>query len=571
MNDQIYGYTYTSIHTYICALKCRARFTMLMDETYGSEYLFGNTTRAFGRAMTAATLRLLLLSLVSPSRNTIVLYFLGIPFDRAVKWHSIFGRLMVVCMYIHVIAMLIGGTEEGMTYKTGKDGEYFTNAFGITEMRQVKWNSKFTLYGSGTNLACGVIAFVFWNLLVLSSLPYVRRKLFETFYFLHFNFMFIANVMTVFHARAQVIPFIAPAFVLLYIDFSIRIVSKLNKVKATEVSVIGDNIVKLVLQVDNFPMNAFQFHPGSYVWLSCNLKSVGKDGNDNVNTKTIPYKKVDSGDKQVEMTVTTTSSIEGSTTTDDATAGVTATGKINTIDKALVADIFTSVKVPGGPPAGLPSWLFFHPITVTSYNEDSRAITLYIKAFGDGKSEWSGQLLAAANLIASHRLDMSDVSFHVGGPNGSLMIKEPLNSLDRVILISGGIGCTPMCAILEGLLKENYTGKVNFIWSTRTIAEIQAFKSLFSLCNGKSNFSISIYYTGKSDDDIEKSILGGSDTGYKVLSGRPNLEELSLSKGETTGVLCCGPEAMMINVGNYAVTQQHAGMSVLYHRETFEF
>ena len=53
---------------------------------------------------------------------------------------------------------------------------------------------------------------------------------------------------------------------------------------------------------------------------------------------------------------------------------------------------------------------------------------------------------------------MEDIGFHVGGPNGSLMIKEPLETLDRVLLFSGGIGCTPMVALLEDLLNKDYKG-----------------------------------------------------------------------------------------------------------------
>jgi len=130
-----------------------ARYTSLMNDTYGTEFFFGNKTRAFGKAMSQATLRLLLLSLISPNRNTIMIWFLGIPFERALKYHKMAGRLMIVCMWIHFIAMLIGGTEEGVTRVTSSTGGYSTNAYGGPVLRQVKWDSIFTLYGSGTNLA----------------------------------------------------------------------------------------------------------------------------------------------------------------------------------------------------------------------------------------------------------------------------------------------------------------------------------------------------------------------------------------------------------------------------------
>ena len=174
------------------AFSVGVRYADLMHSTDGEEYIDpnGNRIRAFGRAMSQATIRLLMLSVVSPSRNTIATWLIGIPFERAVMYHKMFGRAMMVCFYVHVICMIIGGTEA----------------------KNVKWSNKFSLLGTGTNLWCGVVAFVFWNLLVLMSLPYFRRKLFDGFYWIHLNLFFVAQTMTVFHARAVVLPYglIAP-------------------------------------------------------------------------------------------------------------------------------------------------------------------------------------------------------------------------------------------------------------------------------------------------------------------------------------------------------------------------
>ena len=78
--------------------------------------------------------------------------------------------------------------------------------------------------------------------------------------------------MTIFHARTAAMVWIAPAFVLTYIDVSIRAIAKFSAVTPRKVEVIGDNITKLVLSVDSFPRLFFHYHAGSYVWLSCNLR-----------------------------------------------------------------------------------------------------------------------------------------------------------------------------------------------------------------------------------------------------------------------------------------------------------
>jgi len=51
--------------------------------------------------------------------------------------------------------MLIGGTEKGIELRTHSDGTYKQNAFGYPDYSQVKWNDRFVLWGTGTNLACG--------------------------------------------------------------------------------------------------------------------------------------------------------------------------------------------------------------------------------------------------------------------------------------------------------------------------------------------------------------------------------------------------------------------------------
>jgi len=519
-----------------------ARYRDLMDTTWGFEYYIGNKSRAFGRAMSAATLRLLLLTFVSSSRNTIINYFLGIPFERAVKWHKMLGRLQVVCMWIHMAAMLYGGTEVGYTWYTKS-----RNA-----LVQVQWGNSLNMYGSGTNLFAGPIALFFWTMLLLLSMPYFRRKMLETFYFTHINLFFAANIFTVFHARAQVIPYLIPAALLFYIDASIRVVAKMTAVTPVELKVIGDNMVKLVLRQTGFPLPFFKFHAGSYIWLSCNMrKKLTADGSPVAPTAT-----------PSAVTVTPQGDGDGKYTSvaDDAVKA----------DQIELEGIFSAIKVPGGPPSGLPSWIWFHPITVASYDEATGAITLFIKAFGEGKTEWSGQLLAAAKLVESGHVTLDDIGFHIGGPNGDLMIKEPLESLDQVVMVSGGIGCTPMVAILEDLVKKKFAGKVDFIWSTRSSSELDCFRELFAKCAPFDKFNVQVFFTGKIDAENASMPVAGP--GFHITTGRPDLAKLIEVQGkDTCGVLCCGPEALMYAVEGIAVDGQRAGKNILFHRETFEF
>jgi predicted ferric reductase len=211
--------------------------------------------------------------------------------------------------------------------------------------------------------------------------------------------------------------------------------------------------------------------------------------------------------------------------------------------------------------------MFFHPITVSSFDELSGEITIYVKSFGEGTSQWSGQLLAAAKLVQSGALTLKDIGLHVGGPNGGLMIKEPLEDLNQIIMISGGIGCTPMCAILEHLAKEKYPGVVDFLWSTRSTAELDAFRPLFAKCAGMDNFHVNVHFTGKKDSEVP--VPGGP--GFILKQGRPDIEKIVVDKNHVVGVMCCGPDAMMNSTEAYVYDKQGEGFKMIFHKETFEF
>jgi len=112
--------------------------------------------------------------------------------------------------------MLYGGTELGYAW--------YTKNHNVPEQVQLK--NTLNMYGAGTNLFAGPIAMFFWLLLVVAALPYFRRHMLEAFYFTHINLFFAANIFTVFHARAQVVPYLVPAALLFYIDASIRVLAK---------------------------------------------------------------------------------------------------------------------------------------------------------------------------------------------------------------------------------------------------------------------------------------------------------------------------------------------------------
>jgi hypothetical protein len=158
-----------------------------------------------------------------------------------------------------------------------------------------------------------------------------------------------------------------------YIDFGLRILCKMAPATIKSMEPIGDEVVKVVINQKGYPQPGFDHHAGSYIWLAI------------------------SGQR-----------------------------------KADGSKIIPNAPVMGGPP--LPSWLLFHPLTVSSYDEASHDLTLFIKSMG--KDEWSGHVLACAHDIRAGKLTLEEVTCYVGGPNGALMF-EHVEDYDHVVLVAG--------------------------------------------------------------------------------------------------------------------------------------
>ena len=175
---------------------------------------------------------------------------------------------------------------------------------------------------------------------------------------------------------------------------------------------------------------------------------------------------------------------------------------------------------------------------------------------------------------------------HVGGPHGVLQV-EPAD-VDHVVLVSGGIGVTPMVAILEDLLRKiragTFKGKVTFIWSTRTVSEINAFAYILGQCTGfGAVVDIRIHYTGALKSDKESGALPHLSpdiraannvtikTGRILLEGDATLMPTVDKKAtEKVGVFVCGPLALSMQAESFVNKSQSSGYHFYLHKETFE-
>lgn len=144
-----------------------------------------------------------------------------------------------------------------------------------------------------------------------------------------------------------------------------------------------------------------------------------------------------------------------------------------------------------------------HPFSVSSHLPDGR-FTCHIKNMG--AATWTGRLATAAR---EGRLSLSEAQ--VDGPFGRLA--PALSHAGRVvILVSGGVGVTPMLNLLQHFTEEPELlppgSRVVFVWSVRFANQVEPFADTLQGINvaaASMPISIRIFETGRRP---EKNING---------------------------------------------------------------
>ena len=159
------------------------------------------------------------------SRTSVWVLVFGIPFERAIKWHRLFGKLFIISVYLHLLVVL---------WRYG--GSVLTS--------QIQWgpskDAPYPLYGLISGVAITLIA--------LTSFNAVRRKSYEVFYFSHLPLLMIISVSAILHAPgSEYRGPVAVAFALWAFDRVVgRCFLRTHKVVKTEVEVHEyKNLVKI--------------------------------------------------------------------------------------------------------------------------------------------------------------------------------------------------------------------------------------------------------------------------------------------------------------------------------------
>ncbi|KAJ9463795.1 Ferric reduction oxidase 7 [Diplonema papillatum] len=193
-----------------------------------------------------------------------------------------------------------------------------------------------------------------------------------------------------------------------------------------------------------------------------------------------------------------------------------------------------------------------HPFSVVSHHDSGKAV-FYVKNMG--RRTWSDRLSKLA-------VDGKEKVFaRLEGPYGNLQFD--MTKHDKLVLICGGIGITPMLGIAAYMAPEQ---SALLSWSVRDPSTILfLLEDIEALLAKFANLRIAISYTGHqslNEADISSSRL-------TIDHGRPDFKELILTYAdERSAVAICGPAPLIMTA---VAEAESSHFHLPLHVETFEF
>lgn len=182
----------------------------------------------------------LLASLVFAQRNSLVTLLLGMPFDRGMFYHKLAGRLAGLSGLLHTFAYCINPV-----FRSKYKDDILVGAL----------SSQVTISGS-------VLVLLFVGI-TMSSMPQIRQRVFEVFYYLHVLFAAGIVVCAYFHS-GKVIPIVA--LLTWGIDLIIRfiVMSRTRYPRKASLKVISDTVIEVTFS----KTKTFAYNPGQFIYLS---------------------------------------------------------------------------------------------------------------------------------------------------------------------------------------------------------------------------------------------------------------------------------------------------------------
>jgi len=178
---------------------------------------------------------------IPATRNSLLVYLLGVPFERAIRFHRWLGRF-TLCLAITHFALNLAD------WKTATD---------IND--QLKLNTN--IYGL---IALGILVLLF-----LTSFDIIRRKAFELFYYLHFLFILFWIFSFLHHEKLQI--WVGASVGIYAVDKVMRLVWGTLPQKTSDFKIKGsgkDQILQIRLKKSELANLLHLYDVGQYVFVN---------------------------------------------------------------------------------------------------------------------------------------------------------------------------------------------------------------------------------------------------------------------------------------------------------------
>ena len=174
------------------------------------------------------------------SRTSLWIVIFGIPFERALQWHRVFGRLFAGSVVLHLVVVI---------WRYGLAALTATLQFGPSK------DAPYPFYG----FLCGISVL----LIALTSMGRIRRRCYRVFYFFHLPLLMIVAVTAILHAPGSEYRYpVGIAFGMWFLDrVLLSYIFRTFKCVNVETEVYAAaNVVELTLYLDK-PVEVL---PGAY-------------------------------------------------------------------------------------------------------------------------------------------------------------------------------------------------------------------------------------------------------------------------------------------------------------------
>ena len=179
-------------------------------------------------------------------RNSIITLLIGMPIDRTLFYHKLSGRVAFAATIGHAWAFYA-------------DPHFQSHFQGQSPTLKSKLQSTFD--GQVNESVFFMMLFVFG--IVLTSLPYFRRKMFEVFYYIHILCVIGVVIGALFHTGILVPCLVAATW---GVDLFLRsiVMARFRYPKKATLRILSDTVVEL-----SFPkVKGFDYNPGQYIYIS---------------------------------------------------------------------------------------------------------------------------------------------------------------------------------------------------------------------------------------------------------------------------------------------------------------